>query len=431
MNSVNVGLIGFGTIGSGVVKVFKKRSLAIAKKLGIKLNLKYVCDQDISSDRGVTVNPKVLVTDVNKILEDDDIKIVVELIGGIHPAKEFILKALNNKKYVVTANKALLAENGEEIFKAAEKNNVDVYFEASVGGGIPIIKSLREGLVASQVQNIFGIINGTSNYILSQMSLKGCDFKTALREAQSKGYAEKDPKLDINGMDSAHKIAILARICFNYKVSFKDIYVEGIEEISLSDIKYADELGYCVKLLAIAKKSGEKVEIRVHPTLLPKKHLLSNVNGVFNAIFINSDLVGEMLFYGPGAGQMPTASAVMSDIVEIAQKITNPQAVNLLAIKNGQRSSRMCSIDNIETRYYLRFLALDEPGVLSKVSEILGKQKISIYNVIQKGRRQAQAVPIVMMVHEAKEKNLRKALSQIDKLPIIKRKTVAIRVERG
>ncbi|MDD5746682.1 MAG: homoserine dehydrogenase, partial [Candidatus Omnitrophica bacterium] len=274
MKIINLGLIGFGTIGSGVVKVFQDKAALLERSLGVTLRLKTICDQDILSSRNVTPANTALTTDVNAVLHDPDITIVIELVGGIHPAKEFIIEALKHKKFVVTANKALLAEEGEEIFKTARENGVAVYFEGSVGGGIPVIKVLREGLIANDVEDVFGIINGTSNYILTQMSQEGCDFKTALREAQKKGYAEKDPSLDINGVDSAHKIAILAQMCFGQRVNLNDIYVEGIQDISLHDIRYADELGYVIKLLAIAKRRSRDIQIRVHPTLIPKDHIM-------------------------------------------------------------------------------------------------------------------------------------------------------------
>ncbi|MFH1459242.1 MAG: homoserine dehydrogenase [Candidatus Omnitrophota bacterium] len=431
MKIINVGLIGLGTVGCGVVKVFEKKSEILQKKLGIKLVLKRICDIDLTRPRDVNIDSNILTSDVNQLLEDDQIQIIIELIGGIHPAKSYVVRALKNKKYVVTANKALLAEAGEEIFNIARENAVDVYFEASVGGGIPIIKALKEGFVANQVEGIFGIINGTSNYILTQMSQKGCEFKIALTEAQKKGYAEKDPTLDIDGLDSAHKIAILAQLCFNQSIQTKDVFVEGIRDIDLSDIRYADELGFCVKLLAIAKKNGNELQLRVHPTLLSKRSLLAKINGVYNAILINADLVGECLFYGQGAGQAPTASAVMSDIVCVAMNISGEILAdkNIPEIKNS--TEKISSIDDLETRYYMRFAALDEPAVLSSIATILGKFGISIHSVIQKGRRQEQAVPIVMMTHEAKENNLKKALVEIDQLPVIKRKTVVIRVERN
>ncbi len=431
MKILTIGIIGFGTIGSGVIKVIQEKASQLEKKSGLKLQLKAVCDQDITTRRNVPIEKSILTTAVDEVIKNKDVQVVVELIGGIHPAKEYILESLKNKKHVVTANKALLAEAGEEIFKTAQDNGVEIYFEASVGGGIPIIKTLREGLISNRIENIFGIINGTSNYILSEMSQNGCDFEKALQQAQDKGYAENDPALDITGLDAAHKLATLSRMCFNPQIDFKDVYVEGIENIDLSDVKYADEFGFCIKPLAIAKRAGSDLEIRVHPTLLPKKHLLSNVNGVFNAIFINTDLVGNLLLYGPGAGQLPTASAVVSDLIDVAKKIGESQPLTLLGISPENKIKQIRPIDEIESCYYIRFSALDEPGVLSQIASILGNLKISIRSVIQKGRGQDQAVPIVMMTHASKEKNLRQALLEIHKLPVIKRKTVAIRVERG
>ncbi|MBU4305925.1 MAG: homoserine dehydrogenase [Candidatus Omnitrophica bacterium] len=427
---VNIGLIGFGTIGAGVIKVLTKKAALLEKKIGVRLLLKKICDLDISRRRDVSVDKNILTKDASWILNDENINIVVELIGGIHPAKEIILRALRSKKHVVTANKALLAEEGEEIFKTAAENGVDVCFEASVGGGIPIIKALREGFVANRIESIYGIINGTSNYILTQMSDKGCDFKSALFAARQKGYAEKNPTLDIDGIDSAHKIAILARMCFNQPICFKDVYVEGIRDIDGSDLQYADELGFAVKLLAVTKCGGPDLQIRVHPALVPKSHLLAHVDGVLNAIFVNADLVGEALFYGQGAGQLPTASAVVSDLVALAGKITTQDHNVCLGIGQDKRHCVIRAIDDIESRYYLRLSALDKPAVLSQISTILGKYGISIHSVIQKGRRRAEAVPIVMMTHEAKGKKLRQALAKIDKLAVVKKKTVAIRVER-
>ncbi|MBI4845415.1 MAG: homoserine dehydrogenase [Candidatus Omnitrophica bacterium] len=431
MRVINLGLIGFGTIGTGMVKVLKERIPFFERELGIKLSLTAICDKDILTRRKVEIDKDILTQDVSRVVDDPQIDIVIELVGGLHPAKEFILRALKNKKHVVTANKALLAECGEEIFKYAEQQGVDVYFEASVGGGIPIIEALREGFVANKIEKIYGIINGTCNYILTQMSDKGCAFRVALKDAQDRGYAEKNPGLDINGIDSAHKIAILSRLCFKQKIPLEKIFIEGIRNISLSDIRYADELGYSIKLLAIAKRTSSNLQIRVHPTLLPKDHLLSNVQGVFNALFVNAALIGQALFFGQGAGQMPTASAVVSDIIFLAEKIQRPLvADNAKKTKIKIKEKPICTIDDIESRYYIRFSALDKPAVLAKVSAILGKYGISIFSVIQKGRRQAHIVPVVIMTHEAKEKNMRKALSEIDMLTVIKNKSVAIRVER-
>lgn len=430
MKEINVGLIGFGVVGSGVVKVFNEKASLLEKKSGIRLVLKAICDKDITTKRDVSVDKKLLTRNVNKVLNDDDISIVIELIGGIKQAKDFILQALRNKKHVVCANKALLAEEGEEIFNTAYENGVDICYEASVAGGIPIIRVLREGLIANRIENIFGIINGTSNYILTQMTHRGCDFKTALYDARKRGYAETDPSLDINGIDSAHKITILARICFDEQINFKDVYVQGISNIDLNDIRYAEQLGFCIKLLAIAKKLKNSLQLRVHPTLLPKKHLLADINGIFNAVYINADLIGETLLYGQGAGQLPTASAVVSDVVYLAKKISQSGRLKSLGVSSVRSSAKIQPIDDILMRYYLRFSALDKPAVLSKIATILGNQNISIHSVIQHARRHDQAVPVVMMTHEAKEKDLRKALVKIDNLSVIKKKTVAIRVER-
>ena len=430
IKKINLGLLGFGTIGSGVLRVLQKKAALLENKLGVRISLKRVCEVNPALVKKLKSKKVDVCKNADSILEDPQIDIVIELVGGMHPAKEYILKALRNKKHVVTANKALLAEQGEEIFKTAKENGVDVYFEASVGGGIPIIRSLREGLIADKIESVYGIINGTSNYILTRMSENGCDFKSALKEAQKRGYAEKDPHFDISGIDCAHKIAILARICFNQAVKFDDIYIEGINDIELSDLNYAEELGFCVKLLAIAKKARKGLQIRVHPCLVPKRHLLANVRGVYNAVFIKADLIGKALLQGEGAGQLPTASAIVGDVISIAQKIGMKSRMDFLKIKGSKLSKKILSMDQLLTRYYFRFTALDKPEVLSKISKILGKFKISICSVIQKGRQQSQAVPIVMMTHEAREKDIRKALSRINKLPFIKKKTVAIRVER-
>ena len=422
MKKVKVGLIGFGTIGSGVVEVLKKRRTLLKNRAGVDIELKYICDKDITSNRGVKIDKKILTKDADKILKNPDIDIVIELIGGIHPAREIILSALRNKKHVVTANKALLAQDGAEIFAAARKFNKEVRFEASVGGGIPIIKALREGFVSNRIDEIYGIINGTSNYILSRMSDEGCAFKAALKAAQRIGIAEADPTLDVNGTDSVHKLIILAGLSFGVFVNPGQVYRDGILAIEPRDIQYAKEMGYTIKLLAITKRQGEKIELRVHPTLLPNAHLLANVKDAYNAIYVKGDLTGETLFYGKGAGKFPTASAVISDIVDLA-KLKGAE------IKILSSSPRIKKIDEIESRYYIRFSATDRPGVLAKISGILGENNISIADVSQKEERKKKVVPIVMMTHRALESKLRKALGRIDKLPIIKKKSVAIRVE--
>lgn len=422
MKRVNVGLIGLGTVGSGVVKVLQERKTLLRNLTGVDIELKYVCDRDLTSDRGVKADKRILTKDANKILKSPEIDIVVELIGGIHPAKEMILTALKNKKDVVTANKALLAEEGAGIFDAARRFKREVRFEASVGGGIPIIKALREGFIANEINGLYGIINGTCNYILSRMSDEGCAFKVALKEAQRMGIAERDPRLDVDGTDSAHKLILLAGLGFGVFAKLSQIYREGILGIEPRDIRYAKEMGYAVKLLAIAKRAGKELEARVHPTLIGNWHLLANVKGVYNAIYVKGDLTGENLFYGEGAGRFPTASAVISDIADLARSAAvpfRPNAGNL----------RVKKMAEIRSRYYIRFSALDKPGVLAKISGILGENNISIASVTQKEERIASAVPIVMMTHEALEAKMQSALGLIDKLPVIKRKSVVIRME--
>lgn len=430
MERINIGLVGFGTVGSGVVKVLKTRANLLKKKLGLRIHLKKICDINLRRKRIVQVNPALLTRDVREILDDPQIKIVVELIGGIHPAKEIIIQALKGKKHVVTANKALLAECAQEIFKVARKNKVRVYFEASVGGGIPIVKSLRESLVSNRLRKIYGIVNGTSNYVLSQMAQENWDFRKALQVARQKGYAERRPFLDLKGIDSAHKLVILVALGFGRWVPLDKVYVEGIDFISLNDVRYAQELGYVIKLLAIAKCERGELELRVQPTLIPKEHLLSSVNGVYNAIYISGDLIGEQVFYGEGAGRFPTSSAVISDIADLvyAVKQNIPAAKHQFIYKTNIR--RIRKIEEISSRYYIRFMAIDRPGVLARISGILGQHKISIASVSQKERKRARIVPVVMMTHEANERSLRLALEKIDRLDTVRRKTVAIRVEQ-
>ena len=430
MEKINVGVIGFGTVGEGVIRTLLSKPQFLEKKAGSRLVLKAVCDKDPGRKREVRLNPHILTSDVNKIIRNPDIQIVVELIGGIHPAKEFILEAFRRGKHVVTANKALLAECGEEIFQAAKASGVDLYFEASVGGGIPIIKALRESLGANHIDTLLVIVNGTSNYILTSMAQEGLSFNQALSEAKKKGYAERNPALDIKGFDSAHKLAILTLLGFGKSVALGDIYTEGIEGISLSDIAYAQGLGYVIKLLAIAKNVDGQLEARVHPTLLSREHLLSNVNGVYNAIYVHGDLVGGTLFYGRGAGSRPAASSVVSDIIDVARNIRNNAICRVPIYVEDKTIHKLRNINDIESRYYLRLSVIDKPGCLATIAAILGRCGISIASVVQKERKLAKIVPVVMMTHEAKEKNMRLSLQQIGQLAMIKKKTVAIRVER-
>jgi homoserine dehydrogenase len=433
MREIKMGLIGFGTVGSGVARILQKNSRLIQKRMGAKLVVKRVADIDLKADRGVKLKPGVLTPRAEEVIRDPEIDIVMELIGGIEPAKTFILNAIRNRKHIVTANKALLALHGDEIFREAHRFGVDVNFEASVGGGIPLIRSIKEGLVANRIHSIFGILNGTSNYILSKMTDEGRDFKEVLKEAQEKGYAEADPTYDVEGVDAAHKLAILIRLAFGTVLRFNEIFIGGISEITPLDIQFGREFGYRIKLLAIAKMEKGKIEARVHPTMIPEGHLLSTVEGVFNAIYIKGDAIGPALFYGQGAGQMPTASAVVSDLVELGRNLLvqakGPRVPSLSYQEFAIEKNPLKRIEEVVMPYYMRFSALDQPGVLSKISGILGKNDISIASVIQKGRRIKGSVPIVMMTHEAKEKNVRRALGEINRLGAILGKTMFIRVE--
>jgi len=432
MPQINLGILGLGTVGSGVVKLIQEHADLLSKKIGASLCIKKIADLNLESPRGIKLDRSLLTTDGNEVVEDKEIQIVVELIGGIEAARDFSLKALRNGKHLVTANKALLALHGQEIYWAAAQNKVNLGFEASVCGGIPILRSLREGLVANRIQLMMGIINGTANYILTQMSEEGRDFASALAEAQEKGYAEADPTFDVEGYDSAHKLQILSSIAYGGYVDFDRIYVEGISSISPLDIKYAREFGYKIKLLAIAKESKGRLEVRVHPTLIPEHYILASVGGVFNAVYMKGDAVGPLLFYGQGAGQMPTASAVVSDIVEIAQDILSgrPSRSNSLPLRKAEEAGiQIMDISEARSRYYLRVSALDKPGVLSRVSGILGDHHISIASVIQKERHAESSVPVVMMTHEAREGDAREALKEINQLEVITAETICIRVD--
>ncbi|OGX17241.1 MAG: homoserine dehydrogenase [Omnitrophica WOR_2 bacterium RBG_13_44_8b] len=429
MKKINLGIIGFGNVGQGVIKILRDKKSFLSQKIGMDINIKKICDKDISTKRKISVDKQMLTKDAKAIINDSQIDIVVELMGGIHPAKEYISDSLKKGKNIVTANKALLAQEGQELFALARDRGKNIYFEASVGAGIPIIKALREGLVANRFNSIFGILNGTSNYILSSMFHNNCDFTDALNEAKQKGFAEKDPTLDIEGIDSAHKLVLLTYLCFGRLINLNDIFIEGISRVSLTDVNYASELGFEIKLLAIAKKVDDELEVRVHPTLIPKKHLLASVSGVFNAIYVSSDLAGELLFYGPGAGQFSAASAVIADVVDLTQDIKAGLFRSTSNIVLDKSIRKLRKIDESESRYYIRFMAVDRPGVLAKISGILAKFGISIASVTQKERRKAHIVPIMMIIHEAKEKDLTAALGEIARIDVMKEKPVAIRIE--
>ena len=434
MKKINVGIVGFGTVGTGTAKILIENSLLIEERVGIPIVIKKIADHDIEKQREINVDPAILTKDANEILKDPEIDIVVELIGGYGYAKEFILKAIDKGKHVVTANKALLAVHGDEIFRAAYRKGVDIGFEASVGGGIPIIRSLKEGLVANRIESIYGIVNGTTNYILTKMTAEGKKFGDVLKKAQEKGYAEADPTFDVEGVDAAHKLAVLISLAYGVRIRFEDIYTEGISKITPLDIEFAREFGYRIKLLAITKDDKGKIEARVHPTMLKESAMLANVDGVFNAIYVTGDAVGSTMFYGRGAGMMPTGSAVVSDIADIARNIIKKshQRVPPLGCSEGCiKDAKVKDISETVNHYYIRFSAMDKPGVLSKISGILGENNISISSMIQKGRQVGGSVPIVMMTHEAKEQDVRKALDEIDRLPVVHEKTVFIRIEEG
>jgi homoserine dehydrogenase len=439
---LNVGLVGAGVVGGGVVKHLTRNADLIAERLGMRLHLKWVCDKDESRLKGLPVPKESLTGDVQKVLQDPDVHVVVELVGGTGFAKSLILDALNRGKVVVTANKALLAHDGEELFSAAAKNSTNIFYEASVCGGIPIIKSLREGFVANHFPILYGIVNGTCNYILSRMTADDLHFEEALEEAQSRGYAEANPALDIDGVDSAHKATILASLAHGFWTGFDNTYVEGIRQISRLDIQIARELGYTIKLLAVVKSDGNThspaVEVRVHPTLIPHSHVLSSVNGVFNGIVVHGDVVGDTMFYGRGAGADATASAVISDLADAALNLKFGSKQRVPAFVSHRLNARVRTIDDVESRYYLRLTVEDRSGVIAKVSHILGEADISIASVLQREAPEPKAghtadssgtVPLIMMLHTAKDRAVREAVAKIDALSVVKHKTVVIRVE--
>lgn len=436
--------MGLGTVGSGVVKILKSQAKALERRTGIRLTLRKVCVRSLGKKRIALVPKSLLTRDAYSLIKDPSVDILVELIGGIHPAKEIITQALTAGKHVVTANKALLAEEGSALLRRAQVARRRLGIEASVCGGIPIIKSLTEGLASNEITHFLGIVNGTCNFILTAMSGGSVDFKAALARAQSNGYAEKNPRLDIEGIDSAHKLAILARLAFRTRVPFGAIYVEGIGGVTPADMEYARELGYVVKLLAIGKRLGGpstssghgpltsrkragRLELRVHPTLLPMDHPLANVRGVYNAVFIHADQAGDMLFYGQGAGMMPTASAVISDILDIAKDLSGGQSLRYEGA--CPRQLKLLPIGDIRTKYYLRFQVQDRPGVLGQIARTLGRNNISILSVHQKESPSLRSTPVVILTYEAEEKNLRRALKEIDSGKRISEKTRVIRVE--
>ncbi len=430
---IRIGLVGFGTVGSGAAKILFDNADLIARRVGVPLSLTRIVDVDVTSDRGVVLPEGVLSADIEGLMNDPAVDIVVELVGGCDFAKRVVLEAIGKGKHVVTANKALLAMHGEEVFAAANRAGVDVGFEASVGGGIPILRSLTEGLVANHCLSIVGIMNGTSNYVLTQMKREGREFQDALAQAQAAGYAEADPTFDIEGIDTMHKLAIMVSLAYGSPVNVKDVYTEGIQRLSALDVRYASELGMTVKLLGVAKFRDGEIEARVHPTMIDKMAPLAQVHGVYNAMHVVGDAVGDVMLYGQGAGSLPTGSAVVSDVVDIARNVRK-RACGRVPPTSFQMECRVPirirPMEELTTRYYLRCMVPDQPGVLSKIAGILGNHSISIASVLQQGRREGQTVPVVIMTHRASEHAVQTALHDVNRLSsLVSQPITLIRVE--
>lgn len=432
MRVINIGLLGFGTVGAGVAKLLFSNKEIISKRLGTELNLKSISDPDLTRDRGIIIPDGILTDDSFGVVADPDIDIIIELIGGVGIAKELVLKAIEAGKHIVTANKALIAMHGDVLLEKIAEAKIDFAYEASVGGCMPVIKALRESLAANRINEITGILNGTCNYILSMITNEGLSFDMALRQAQDAGFAEADPSFDIEGKDTAHKLAILAGIAYGTGIDLGDIHVEGITSITPMDIELASEMGYRIKLLAITKNHGDYVELRVHPTMIPRDNILSNVEGSLNAVSIDGDAVGNMLLYGHGAGMMPTASAILSDVIDVARNILSNSIgrIPTFAFQSDyMKKIQVLPMGEIKTCYYVRFAALDKPGVLSRISGVLGDFGISIDWVHQRGRHNTESVPIVMLTHMAKEADFQKALAVISAMPEICQPPLLVRVE--
>ncbi len=430
MKNIHIGLIGFGTVGNGLARALSEQKERLSKKMDAKLILSRIAD--ISLDTLPEEFGHIPLTkDAAELINDPSIDIVVELIGGMEPARTFLLDAIEQGKHVVTANKALLSVHGKEIFEAAARNNVEVGFEASVGGGIPVIKSLKEGLAANEIQSIRGIMNGTANYILTRMTDEGIDFHEVLKDAQAKGYAEADPTYDVEGIDTAHKLAILMTIAYGKHVHLDNVTCEGISKIEPIDIEFAREFGYRIKLLAISHNHGDHLEARVHPTMVPESHMLANINGAFNAINFVGDTVGDVLLYGMGAGMMPTGSAVAADVVDIARNILFDSVgrvppLSYMPEKIGQPT--ITPMEQLSCPYYFRITAIDKPGVLEVIAGTFARYSISIKSVIQKARKENEPVHIVIRSHTASEASVEKAVKEIDALDVCTEPTIKIRV---
>ncbi|MDE2027440.1 MAG: homoserine dehydrogenase [Candidatus Omnitrophica bacterium] len=430
MDCLNIGLIGYGVVGQGVVKALKSRRKFLRAKYETDFFIKTICDRSIQKKTPPGLDNTLITSDYNVVLNDPNIHVVVELIGGLSPAKEIVLGALRAKKHVVTANKALIAECGLELFKEAEINGRSILFESSVGAGIPIIRTITEGMAGNKYNGVYGIINGTCNYILTSMSKHKLTFAQALKEAQEKGYAESNPTLDITGMDAAYKLAILVFITMGKFVNVKDIYVEGINHISHDDIEFAESLGLNICLLAIAKKTGNKLDVRVHPTMIPKDHGLATVNGVDNAVLLDSDPLGDVYIEGHGAGQMTAAMGVVADLINLGIRVDAPAVIWAFNPADEVENLSLRRIEEVETRFYIRFMVIDKPGVLASITTVLGQHNISIASVSQKQENKGSTVPVVILTHQANEKEVKQALDEITGLAVVKGRPVAIRMEK-
>jgi homoserine dehydrogenase len=427
MNKIEIALLGLGNVGTGVWEIFKNNKDEVTRRSGYEIEITKILVNDVDKDRGVNIPAGVLTTDIEEILNNDNIKIVVELLGGMHPAKDYMLRAIENSKHVVTANKQVMALEGKELLDKARKNGVLLYYEGSVAGGIPILKGIEESLTANKIEEIVGIINGTTNYILTKMSLENMYFKDALKEAQDKGYAEADPTSDVESYDAMYKLAILTSLSFGLDVDVENIYREGITKVSSLDIEYAKEFGYCIKLLAIAKEKNGTLELRVHPTMIPIAHPLANVNDSFNAILIKGNAVGDLMFYGRGAGSLPTGSAVVSDIISILRNDMTLRSIS--TVENKENSKQILKRASYKSQYYLRISVKDMSGVLGEISTIWGKNKVSISSITQKGEKEG-IVTLVIVTHDAIEGDIIKALDELEKLDSVYSLDNLIRVEK-
>ena len=430
MKQIGVGILGFGTVGAGVAEGLIKHRDVMSKRLNVDIVLKKIADLDITTDRGFSVPDDVLTTDASSVIADESVQIVVETIGGTGIAKKLVLDALNAKKCVVTANKKLLAEYGREIFDTAVQNNVDIYFGASVGGGIPIIRVLREGLAGNDIESIHGILNGTCNYILTRMENEGLPFDEVLSDAQKLGYAEADPSLDIDGFDTAHKACILSALAYGFQPTLDQVQVEGIRNLSGTDVKYAAEFGYRIKLLACVAKDGDEVEVGVHPTLIPFTHMLANVNDAFNAAMVKGDMSDYTMYYGRGAGRAPTASTVVGDIGDIARNLAHNETRYARAVPSyAEGTVKLRAAGDISSRFYLRFMLEDKPGAFGTVASTLGRHGVSIEAASQKGPANADSsMTVVVLTHKAKSSDLDEALEEIKSSGVVAADPVKLRM---